>query len=77
MERNVGELIGLNGSVIHNNFFGILHPQPGELVVQNIFGTHDPIPSSEQGVYTCRIPLNNEKVREINIGIYLSDTGQL
>ena len=78
MERNVGELIGLNGSVIHSrDLLQILNPQLGELSVQNNVRDHTPIPPSEQGVYTCRIPLNNREVKEINIGIYLSDRGQL
>ena len=78
MEENVGELIGLNGSVIHNSsFFEILKSQPGEILVQNSFSDHTSLPPSEQGVYTCRILLNNREVKEINIGIYFNDRGQL
>ena len=71
--ENVGELIGLDGSVVNsNNFFDIINPQPGELEVINIAGTHVAFTSSEQGVYTCRIPLQSGEIREINIGIYPS-----
>ena len=31
---------------------------------------HQPLPASEQGVYTCRIPLQSGEIRDINIGIY-------
>ena len=77
-EENVGELIGLNGSAMHNTvFFEILNPQPGELEVRSNVSGHTLMPPSEEGIYTCRIPLSNGKVEEINIGIYRSDTGQL
>ena len=33
-------------------------------------GTHDPLPASEQGVYTCSIPLQSGEIRDISIGIY-------
>ena len=77
-EENVGELIGLNGSATHNtSFFEILNSQPGELEVRSNVSDHTPITPSEEGIYTCRIPLSNGEVKEINIGIYHSDTGQL
>ena len=79
MEENVGELIGLNGSARNSTdslkIFNTL--RPGELRVVSPMRRHAPIPSSEQGVYTCRIPLKDGKMKEINIGIYLNDTGQL
>ena len=78
MDENVGELIGLNGSVMHNtSFLEILHSLPGGPEVRNNVSGHTLMPPSEEGIYTCRIPLNNGEVEEINIGIYRSDTGQL
>ena len=78
MDENVGELIGLNGSVMHNtSFLEILHSLPGELDVRSNVSGHTLMPPSEEGIYTCRIPLNNGEVEEINIGIYRSNTGQL
>ena len=73
MMDNVGELIGLNGNVItSNNFFDINNPQPGEVTVENTVGSQDALTTSVQGVYACRIPLQNGAVRDINIGIYPS-----
>ena len=71
MAAGVGELIGLNGTAITtNNFFDISTQQPGELDVNSRADLQDPLTASEQGVYTCRIPLESGEMREINIGIY-------
>ena len=70
--RNVGELIGLEGTAITTNdvFEIITNPSNGgELQVEN-FILNDDVTSNEQGVYTCRIPLQSGEIREINIGIY-------
>ena len=68
MEANVGYLIGLNEeNITTDNHFTIDNPQPGELEVIN--GTQN-LTTSEQGVYTCRIPLRNGTIKEINIGVY-------
>ena len=79
MEENVGDLIGFNGSASNStDFLDIVNAfRPGELRVQSEMKGCAPIPSSEQGVYTCRIPLKDGNITEINIGIYLYDTGQL
>ena len=72
--RGVGELIGLDESPITDgSIFGLPTPSNGgELRVENIVGTHSLLTASEQGVYTCRIPLEGGKMREINIGVYPS-----
>ena len=71
MMENVGELIGVDGTTVTNNsFFHIDNPLPGELTVTNVFDLQTALPASEQGVYTCRIPLESGEQREINIGIY-------
>ena len=72
MEENVGELIGLDGrtAVTTNSYFNIDNPQPGGLQVNNTVNHDIPLPASEQGVYTCRIPLESGEQREINIGLY-------
>ena len=69
--RNLGELIGPRGTAITTNaVFEITNSaNGGELQVAN-FVRSDDVTSSEQGVYTCRIPLQSEEIREINIGIY-------
>ena len=69
--ENVGELIGLGGTAItSNSFFEITTDErAGELEVINFAGSNT-LTSSEQGVYTCRIPLQSGVMREINIGIY-------
>ena len=70
----VGELIGLDESPITDgSTFGLPTPSNGgELGVENIVGTHSLLTASEQGVYTCRIPLEGGEMREINIGVYPS-----
>ena len=69
--RNVGELIGLGGTAITTNDVLEINTNRvgGELEVVNFVGSND-VTSNEQGVYTCRIPLQSEDIREINIGIY-------
>ena len=70
--RNLGELIGLEGTAITtNNVFEITTDSinGGEIEVEN-FVSSDDVTSSEQGVYTCRIPQQSGEIREINIGIY-------
>ena len=69
--KNVGELIGPGGtSITSNAIFEIGTGRiGGELQVAILVGSND-VTSSEQGVYTCRIPLQSEEIREINIGIY-------
>ena len=72
MMRNVGELIGLVGTAITTtDVFEITTNgrNGGEIEVAN-FVTSNDVTSSEQGVYTCRIPLQSGVMREINIGIY-------
>ena len=70
--RNVGELIGLEGTAItSNDVFEITtdNLNGGELQVFNSAGSND-VTSNEQGVYTCHIPLQSGVMTEINIGIY-------
>ena len=71
MLPNVGQFIGLDGTALtSNSFFDIAHPQPGELTVENIVGSQSALTASQQGVYTCRIPLQSGELREINVGVY-------
>ena len=73
MLPNAGQFIGLDGTVLtRNSFFAIAHPQPGELTVENIVGSQSALTASQQGVYTCRIPLQSGQMREINVGVYPS-----
>ena len=68
---NVGNIIGLDGTAISNGRFVIERPQPGEITMENGV-TPGPLPSNEQGVYTCRIPDSTTTIRNINIGIYIA-----
>ena len=72
--ENVGEFIGLNGAIAltDNPFFIVSRPQPGELKVENTVGSQSALNIDQQGVYTCRIPLQSGVMREFNIGIYPS-----
>ena len=70
--RNVGELIGPGGTAITTNDVLEINTDRangGELEVVNFVGSND-VTSNEQGVYTCRIPLQSGVITEINIGIY-------
>ena len=69
--KNVGELIGLGGTAItSSDVFEINTGRiAGELEVAN-FATPSVLTSNEQGVYTCRIPLQSGVMKEIDIGIY-------
>ena len=77
MMSNVGMLIGLDGTTLTTgDVFAITHPQPGELTVENTL-SQNVLTASDQGVYTCRIPLQSGKkrnieMRDINVGIYPS-----
>ena len=33
-------------------------------------GSEEPLPVSEQGIYTCQMPLQSGEVMMINIGVY-------
>ena len=72
MMDNVGILIGLDGTTITtNDIFGIVHLSPGQIGVENT-PNHSRLTAHDQGVYTCRIPLQSGEMRDINIGIYPS-----
>ena len=71
MMDNVGEIIGLDGTAIGSGRFFIERPQPGEITMVNS-ATEGPLPSNEQGVYTCRIPDSTDTIQNINIGVYIA-----
>ena len=72
MVENTGTLIGLDGTVITTgSVFTIAHPQLGELRAENIPPQYI-LTASDQGVYTCRIPLQSGETRDIHVGIYPS-----
>ena len=69
--RNLGELIGPGGTAITTNdvFEITTNINGGEIEVANYVMSNN-VTASEQGVYTCRIPLQSGVIRDINIGIY-------
>ena len=75
MVENTGTLVGLDGTIVTNgSVFDIAHPQPGELRVENRL-SQNILTASDQGVYTCQIPLQSGELKrieisEINVGIY-------
>ena len=71
MMDNVGDIIGLEDTVIFNDRFVIDRLQPGEITMINS-ATEGALPSNEQGIYTCRIPDSTDTMRNINIGIYIA-----
>ena len=73
MKENVGTLIGLDGTnVTTGGAFRITNAQAGELRVESRHMNQSNLTASDQGVYTCRIPLQNGTIKNINIGIYPS-----
>ena len=72
LTRSVGELIGPNGNTFSgNDYLAIKTPtNGGELRIENIVGSEEPLPASEQGIFTCRIPLQSRVMVTINIGVY-------
>ena len=71
MVENTGTLIGPDGTIITTgSVFTIAHV-PGDLRVENI-PPQNILTASDQGVYTCRIPLQSGEIGEINVGIYPS-----
>ena len=72
MMNNVGMLIGPDGTTVTSgDVFTINHPRPGELRVVN--ASQNILTAGDQGVYTCRIPLQSGAMRDINVGIYPSE----
>ena len=69
---NVGELIGLDGNTFSGNDYLAIEPpgNGGELRIENVVGSQQPLPASEQGIYTCRTPLQRGVMVTINIGVY-------
>ena len=72
MAENTGTLAGLDGTIATTgSVFSVTHLQPGALRVENK-PPQNVLTASDQGVYTCRIPLLSGEMREINVGIYPS-----
>ena len=73
MMNNVGMLIGPDGTTVTTgDVFTFIHLRPGELGVENPL-SQNILTAGDQGVYTCRIPLQSGAMRDINVGIYPSE----
>ena len=73
MMNNVGMLIGPDRTTVTSgDVFTIAHPRPGELGVENPL-SQNILTADDQGVYTCRIPLQSGEMRDINVGVYPSE----
>ena len=72
LKLNVGVLIGLNGNTFSGNDYLVFETPAngGELRIENVVDSEEPLPASEQGIYTCRIPLRSGEIVMINIGVY-------
>ena len=66
-------LIGPDGTTVTTGdvFTIIVHIRPGELRVHNT-PSQNILTADDQGVYTCRIPLQSGEMNTINIEIYPS-----
>lgn len=74
-EANIGEIIGLNGNLFTGNEFLLVEisadiMRPADVYVRNLRGSEFALTSSQQGVYTCRIPDQSGMIVDISIGIY-------
>ena len=69
---HVGELIGPDGSTFSGNDYLVFQnpSKGGELRIVNTVGNQHPLPASEQGIYTCQMPLQSGEMVTINIGVY-------
>ena len=69
---SAGKLIGLDGNTFSgNDYLAFETPgNGGELRIVNTVGSQQPLPVSEQGIYTCQIPLQSGEMVTINIGVY-------
>ena len=69
---NVGGLIGPDGNNFSGNAYLVFETptKSGELRIVNTKGKEDLLPPSEQGIYTCQIPLQSGVMVMINIGVY-------
>ena len=72
VSSGVGKLIGLGGSPVASTNFFIDLIQLGTVEVVNT-NQNINIGSGNQGVFTCRIPDENGRTVDINIGIYSND----
>ena len=72
LTRNVGELIGPDGNPFPGNSYLVFDTprNGGELWIVTDVDSEEPLPASEQGIYTCRIPLQSGVMVMINIGVY-------
>ena len=68
----VGELIDLIGNPVNLLRFFVDTTQVGTVEVVNSNNNVD-IGSTNQGIYTCRIPDENGRTVDINVGIYSND----
>ena len=74
MSKSVGELIGLDGiAVTTNSYFAITNLQCGEIKIENVVGSQSALTPSQEGIYTCRIPLQSGEIKEIDFGIYRNE----
>ena len=72
MMENVGDFIGLDGAPISTGGpFLVQRSQAGEITVENRASDAE-LDTTQQGVYTCRIPDAASITREINVGVYTS-----
>ena len=72
MMSNVGMLIGPNGTTVTTgDVFDISTLLPGQLQAINT-RYRNALTTNDQGVYTCRIPLQSGEMTDINVGIYPS-----
>ena len=69
----VGDFIGLNGSpIVGDNDFFRFRPteRGGEISIENVVGSETLLSTSQQGVYTCRLPFEGGGEGEFTIGVY-------
>lgn len=72
----VNEILGLDGTPINSvttDPFNVAYHSPAGVQITNDVGDEDALTTSDQGVFSCRLPDRNGGILEANFGIYISD----
>ena len=74
MMENVGTILGRRGNIYTGDeAFVIDSSQPGQVTMENVVDSQTALGTNQEGVYTCRIPLQSGEIRDIYLGIYTID----
>ena len=70
--ENVGTILGRRGNIYTGDeAFVVDSLQPGQVTMENVVDSQTALETNQEGVYTCRIPLQSGEIRDIYLGIYI------